>query len=127
MASSAHPEGPLGAWDALKRLRDISRLVLAAIERDDLDEVARLAREGDALTAIVAPVIASHQGRPELPEGVDDELTELGHAYSNIVAGLGRRARETQRELGDVRRTRTQLRLVGLKGSDEPAMVDRQT
>jgi hypothetical protein len=114
-------------WASLARIRNISRLVLAAIERDDIEEIERLSREGKALLAVVQPVLDRMKEESTLPDDIGTQLEELSASYQAIIGGLKRRRDEIGRTLEDVRRTRVRLRKAGLAADSGPPTVDRTT
>lgn len=125
MASCKGPETPLDVWGSLARLRDISRLVLGAIDRDDLDGVARLAREADALVELLKPALQEVPAGSPLPEDLKEQLTGLSGSYRAILAGLRERRDEVSGRLVELRRTRGRLRSAGLRDRPGPGLLDR--
>jgi len=127
MASSSPPETPLSIWASLSRLRDISRLVLAAIERDDLKEIERLSREGNALVKVVQPVLERMRAESSITEDMGSQLEALQASYEAIMGGLEKRRDMLAGELADLRRCRAHLKRVGLRRDPGPSLFNRTT
>jgi hypothetical protein len=117
----------MGIWAALARLRDISRLVLAAIERNDLEGIQRLAHEGDALAKIVQPCLPPPGSDTPLPARLEADLADLADAYRAIARGLEARRAETLTEVRAVRRTRLRLAATHRAAETRPTVLDRST
>lgn len=114
-------------WAALARLRDVSRLVLAAIERDDLDQVHRFAKEADVL---VAGVKAYQESDEPLSDEARAMIEEIAAANRRVVDGLQGRLRATSAELARSREGRSRLKAVKMPPSavsGAPSLVDRNT
>lgn len=127
MASSDRPETPLNIWASLARIRDLSRMVLAAIERDDLEEIERLSRESNALLAVVEPVLDRMKEDSTLPADIGVQLRELASTYQAITSALQERRDSVGRGLKEVRRNRARLKGAGLNITSEPSLIDRTT
>ena len=116
-------------WSDLESLRDNSQLVLSALERDDLDEVTRLARESDELMVRVKPGIEARmnaEDRDPSDSDLVELIGELKGMNDRILDGIGQRQQETVGELGRLRGNKTKLR--GYKPEHErgPVLLDRQ-
>ena len=99
------------AWVELRRLRDVSGLVLVAIERDDLDEVGRLANESARLIETISGSLPSMDAKdPGAPSDTIGLLDAVRAMNARIVARLGERMRDTAREIGGVRGRSSRLR-----------------
>src|SRR6185295_11411202 len=97
MASSP-PADIVAPWRELQRLRDGSRLLLAALERNDLDEVARQATENAALlNAIPAHVLS-------------DDLDDIRRMHQRMVELVEERRTALSGELGRAHATKRLLR-----------------
>ncbi len=128
MASLATPtETPPALWTALSRLRNVSRLVLAAIQRNDLDSVQQLAREGDALVKCIEPILGSSSDAA-LAENMGSILEEVSILHRRILESLTTERDAVAQELAKVRETRGKLRAIKMPPArDESRLVDRQT
>ena len=112
-------------WAALARLRDVSRLALVAIDRDDLDAVSRLAREADTLVSGVRAYQSSDQ---PLCDDAREMIEQISAANRRIVDDLRDRMQSTSDELGRARESRARLKAV--KMPHRPAattLIDRNT
>ena len=114
-------------WASLARIRDISRLVLAAIERDDLEDIERLSLEGKALLKVVQPVLDRMRDESSLPDDIGEQLEALTASYQAIVGGLAQRRDEIGKTLEEVRRLRIRVNGSSLENSVGPAHVDWTT
>jgi hypothetical protein len=124
MPSSGVETAP-ALWAALARLRDVSRLVLVAIDKDDIHGVSRLAREADTLVDSVRAYQNSDQLRCDDAREMIEQISAANH---RIVDDLQDRMRTTSDELGRARRSRARLKAV--KMPHRPAnttLVDRDT
>jgi hypothetical protein len=125
MPSSVPLETPLAAWAGLARLREISRLVLASIELDDLDAVARLAGEGDTIIRSLEPLFGS---RADLDPEIRLLLEDVSRGHQRIVECLAERRAQTSTDLAALRASRGKLRALRLNGPAQGgASVDRTT
>ena len=127
MQSSHDLQTPMTIWGSLARIRNISRLVLAAIERDDLEEIERLSLEAKALLKVVQPVLDRMRDEASLPDDIGIQLEELSASYQAIVGGLRHRRAEVGRALEEVRRLRIRVHGAGLEDATEPTHVDWTT
>lgn len=91
MASSALVE-PATVCDQVQRLRDVSRLILDAIERDDLEAMQRHVNESDRLIASIGDGLAAHRGPTAESHGLLDHIRVMND-------GMVERLRERQAEL----------------------------
>ena len=126
MLSSGAETAP-ALWAALARLRDVSRLVLAAIERDDLDQVHRCSREADVL---VASVRAYQESGEPLSEEACEMIEQITVANQRVVDGLQGRIRETSAELARSRDGSSRLKAVKMPptaATAKPTLLDRNT
>ena len=124
MPSSGVETAP-ALWAALARLRDVSRLVLVAIGKDDIDGASRLAREAAIL---VDGVRANQNSDHPLCDDAREMIEQISAANHRIVDSLRDRMRSTSDELGRARRSRARLKAV--KMPHRPAttsLVDRDT
>lgn len=124
MPSSGVETAP-ALWAALARLRDVSRLVLVAIDRDDMDAVSRLAKEADTL---VAGVRAYQDSSEPLCDDARGMIEQISAANRRIVDGLRDRMQSTSDEL--VRTRESRARLKAMKMPHRPAtttLIDRDT
>ncbi len=114
-------------WEKLKRIRSLSRLVLVALEEDDVDRVERLSKESERLMAEIRPTV---EARGEVVERNEDDiqmrelLGELGRMNQRILEVLDERREEVRAELGRVRDGK--LKLVHYRNSAErePELLD---
>jgi hypothetical protein len=110
-------------WAGLNRLRAISRLVLVAIEQEDLERVAELSRESETIIA----ALKNHSGPSADAEFVRTLLDEIGQANRRIVEELKERMFDTSRELARTRETRYRLRAAGMPGpAPTSSILDRE-
>lgn len=126
MLSSGVETAP-AIWAALARLRDVSRLVLVAIENDDLDQVNRLAKEADVL---VASIKAYRESDQPLSDEARAMIEEISAGNRRVVEGLNQRLSETSAELTRTRAGRAKLKAVKLPptaATATPSLLDRQT
>lgn len=122
---SSETETAPALWAALARLRDVSRLVLVAIERDDLDAVGRLAREADTL---VAGVQAYQESDQPLCDDARELIEQIAAANRRIVDGLRDRMQSTSDELGRARESRARLKAVKMPNAPAAtSILDRET
>ncbi|MEZ6195552.1 MAG: hypothetical protein R3F20_07470 [Planctomycetota bacterium] len=109
-------------WAGLDEMRRISRLILVALEEDDLDRVQALARRSSELTALV---------ERELGDAADADgelaecLFELSRMNGRIVEVLRSRRDEARDAMAEARRRRFQVvgRQIGCPA--EAAFVNR--
>ncbi|MCA9321053.1 MAG: hypothetical protein KDB53_09975 [Planctomycetes bacterium] len=113
-----------GFWQTITRLRSSSRLILSALEHDDVDEVERLSRAAERDMAIIRPVIEARADDPDRnPE--DAQLAEmvagLKDMNDRILEVLAEKRRETLDRLGELRSNR--LRLAHYRPEDQGSQV----
>jgi hypothetical protein len=109
----------------LARLRDVSRLVLVAIEQDDLQRVSQLAREADTL---VASVLAYQETEHSLSDEARALVEQIAAANQRVIANLMDEMRATEQEVTRVRSSRTRLRASGLPHRPATTLhLDRET
>lgn len=121
-SSSRFETAPL-AWAKLTRLRDLSRLILAAAAEDDIEAVERFSSESEALIEALGQDLEDGSAPPEARELLDD-VTAM---HRRITAELEARLVATARELAALRSHRHHLRTLRLHGTDcSPARVDRR-
>ena len=125
MASSGRPETPLNIWAALSRLRDVSRLVLAAIDRSDVTTIEHLARESDALIKLLRPVLETRPGGLPMPQEASAELEILSGTFRAIVAGLEDQADEVYKKMGELKQAKGRLRRFRNHAPQVALAVDR--
>lgn len=89
-------------WPALDELRRTSRLVLVALEEDDLDRVQMLAARSQELAGIVESGLAGHPSSPALAE----TLGELRAMNDRIVQVLAERRDAAAASVAEARRQR---------------------
>ena len=126
MLTETHDEG---FWLALHRVRQASRLILVALDDDDLDQVQRLSRVCARDMDRIRPAIEARLDRADRTE--DDEalavmLRELSLANDRIVQTLMERRRETAEALGEVRSNRLRILRWRSGSEDEATVVDRE-
>lgn len=109
----------------LRRLRDISRLVLVAIEREDTEEIERLAHESQDLIERMRPLMESPAWKTRLPQGTSLQIEALARSWRAIVEGLEFRATEVRERLWELRRTKTRTRRFGLHKGPGDTVIDR--
>ncbi len=111
------------AWQALRRLRNVSRLILVAIERDDLEAIERLADESQHLIDELRPALDGTKPDPEFAE----PFAEIGAMNQMIVARLKERRDEVAREIAEAGAMRRNLRGLRDLGPAEAYQLDRET
>lgn len=124
MESCAHREMESSKWQALSRLRDVSRLVLVALEHEDYREAEKLSRESASLLHFL-----QNEASVDAPRSAEftSALSELARANRQIVAGLFTKRDATKQELADVRAHRSRVRPVKLPGHQTGTRVDRES
>ncbi len=125
MPLSAPAETAPAVWAQLARVRDISRLVLVAIETNDLPEVQRLSRESNE-------ILASLRAQREEEGGLSPEFQEIinviGNQNRRIVEELQSRMLDLKSELATVRQSRARIKSSQLPSANlQPTSLDRET
>ena len=115
-------------WERLAEVRSLSRLILVALEEDDVVEVERLARRSDRAMAEIGPRLEARRldgGGSEDDAMLGEILADLKRMNDRILEELALRAAETRESLGELRHAR--LRLVHHRhgATQEPALLDR--
>src|SRR5436853_3269487 len=87
--------GSRSVCDEVERLRDVSRLILDAIERDDLPAMQRHVTESEHLIALIGDGLAARRG-----ESAGDSRNILDH-IRRMNAGMLDRLRSRQTEILD--------------------------
>lgn len=113
-SSTMRFETPTALWEQLARLRDLSRLVLAAAAEDDIERMQRYCAESEALVALVAPELAARTDDTEAHRLLG-EITALQQRVREELRSL---AHVTARELAALRTTRSRFRALRLHGTD---------
>jgi len=115
-------------WDDLQELRNVSRLVLAALETGDLDRVESLARRSEDLIGHVRPVIEVRARATDRTED-DDRLTgvveDLEAMNDRVLEVLAEKRDEALELLGAVRGHRLRLAHYRSGQVPEPELVNR--
>jgi hypothetical protein len=91
---SAALERPAGVFAALERLRDVSRLALAAIERDDVAALESCAFETESLLRALASVSTDDLDDPEAGDLLDDVRRMNARIVESVRAERDRAAKE---------------------------------
>ncbi len=117
-------------WKRLTRLRAISRLILAALEEDDVDRVKALSEEAEERMAEIRPIIESRLQDPDRTED-DAQLAEmvgdLKLMNDRILDVLSVKAEETRRAIGEAKETRLRLmRFKASRGGHDARVIDRR-
>ncbi len=107
----------------LRRLRDVSQLILVAIEHDDTVEIERLANESERLIDTVRPAFEG-TGAEAASTDLIDEIAAMNRM---IVRRLQERRAEVAAELCAASQLRTQLRAIRGDGPCEGDELDRET
>jgi hypothetical protein len=94
---SSPPADIVAPWRELQRLRDGSRLILAALERNDIDAVARQAAENAAIL----------EGIPQ--NVLSDDLDDIRRMHQRMVEVVEERRAALASELGRAHATRRAL------------------
>ncbi|MCB9834113.1 MAG: hypothetical protein H6807_16750 [Planctomycetes bacterium] len=114
-------------WKKLAEIRSLSRLVLVALEEENVEEVERLSRDSERLMAEIRPTV---EARGQAAERNEDDLLlrellgELATMNQRILEELDLRREAVRAELGRVREGK--LKLVHYRSSRErePEMLD---
>lgn len=117
-------------WSNLERIRSCSRLVLTAIEQDDIAEVERITKESETLMAEIRPIIEERRQDPnrnEHDEVLFEIVNELKKMNDRIIEELQVRAEETRVEIGRIRENRLKLVHHRPNLNINPSLLDRQT
>jgi|GEM_PF-4136647 cysteinyl-tRNA synthetase len=125
MASSTTPfeTAPL-AWAKLTRLRDLSRLILAAATEDDIEAVERFSAESEAMIE----ALRNDLDAGSAPAEAKELLAEVTAMHRRISNELEERLLATAKELAALRSHRHHLRTLRLHGTDcGPARIDRRS
>lgn len=117
-------------WKNLERIRNCSRLVLAALAENDVERVEQVTRESETLMAEIAPVLEERRQDPNRNE--DDEMLfeivhELKQMNTRIIDELKVRADETRVEIGRIRESRLKLVHHRPQLSIHPSILDRSS
>ncbi len=124
MPSSA-VETPPAIWAALARLRDVSRLVLVAIEDGDLERVARLAAETETL---VAGLTSGGDSNSALSDEARALIEQITSSNRQVMERLTEEMRVTELEIHRVRQSRIRLKASKLPHPPaNTARFDRET
>ncbi len=108
-------------WEKLSQVRTISRLILNALEVNDIEEVERLSRESDALMAQIKPIIEERAAAVERTEDdlhLKELLIELQKMNDRILEEVVLHRDATKKELCTIRENK--LRLVHYKSNHQP-------
>ncbi len=116
-SSTTRFETPTALWTQLARLRDLSRLVLAAAADSDLERMQRYCGESEALVAALAPEMKAHADDAEAQR----LLLEISGLQERVRTEVQALATETARELALLRSTRGRFRGLRLHGTDSDA------
>jgi hypothetical protein len=100
MESSVRAETPT-VCDRVERLRDVSRLILDAIERDDLPAMQRHVNESEALIAMIGAGLAER--RTESAGDSRGILDHIRRMNASMVERLRSRQTEVLDEIGRAR------------------------
>jgi hypothetical protein len=100
MASSVRAEAP-SVCDRVQRLRDVSRLILDAIERDDIPAMERHVNESDELIALIGDGLAA--SRSERSSESRDLLDHIRRMNGGMVDRLRGRQDAILEEIGRAR------------------------
>jgi hypothetical protein len=87
--------------DRVQRLRDVSRLILDAIERDDLPAMERHVNESERLVAQIAKGLSEH--RSESSEESRGLLDHIRRMNAGMIDSLRERQDAIVREIGRAR------------------------
>lgn len=124
MASSVRAEAPT-VCDRVQRLRDVSRLILDAIERDDLPAMERHVNESDELIALIGDGLAAN--RSESSEESRGLLDHIRRMNSGMVDRLRARQDAILEEIGRARAFWHRVRQHPDPNGGDPEGFDRET
>ncbi|HGY92703.1 MAG TPA: hypothetical protein ENK43_16155 [Planctomycetes bacterium] len=117
-------------WQRLTRLRSISRLVLAALEEDDVDRVKALSEEAEERMGEIRPIIESRlqdPDRTEDDEQLADMVGDLKLMNDRILDVLSVKTEETRRAIGEAKEARLRLmRFKATRGGQDARVIDRR-
>jgi hypothetical protein len=112
-------DAPRGVLAAVERLRSLSRLALAAIERDDLETLGACVAESDALVAALARAGACAS------EDTRGLLSDVRLMNGRLVARLEEERARVAEELVRVGFARARLKDAQVDEESEPVACDR--
>ena len=124
MASSVRAEAPT-VCDRVERLRAVSRLILDAIERDDLPAMERHVNESDELIALIGDGLAANRSESsEESRGLLDHIRQMN---TGMVDRLRARQDAILEEIGRARAFWHRVRLHPDAGGGDPEGFDRES
>lgn len=124
MASSVRAEAP-SVCDRVQRLRDVSRLILDAIERDDLPAMERHVNESDELIALIGDGLAANRSeRSEESRGLLDHIRRMN---AGMVDRLRARQDAILEEIGRARAFWHRVRQHHDPNGGDPEGLDRES
>jgi chorismate mutase len=109
-------------WPALDELRRTSRLVLIALEADDLDRVQTLAARSQELASTVENGLKDHPSSPKLAT----ILRELHAMNDRIVTVLAERRAEAAQAVAETRRQRFRVVASRPQRSEDAGFVNQR-
>lgn len=124
MASSAGLDAS-SICDRVERLRDVSRLILDAIERDDLSAMERHVNESESLIAMIGAGLAER--RTESAGDSRGILDHIRRMNASMVDRLRSRQTEVLDEIGRARAIWHRVRQHPQAGDGEAEGFDRQS
>ena len=115
-------------WQTLTRLRTSSRLILAALEDDDVEQVERLSRDAERDMASIRPIVdarVADSDRTEEDEQMAEMLRDLKDMNDRILEVLSVKSTETSTRIGEIRENK--LKLVHYRSADRgPRVLDHR-
>jgi hypothetical protein len=124
MESSARVEAP-SVCDRVERLRDVSRLILDAIERDDLPAMERHVNESDELIALIGDGLAANRSQSsEDSRGLLDHIRRMN---AGMVERLRTRQEAILEDIGRARAFWHRVRQHRDQEGGEPEGFDRES